>query len=137
MWLMTKTGFLSIVQDRTDKTVFQVRARRVEDLETTFPELASEIIEKPTADYRWRLKVPRRRVIAAVVQALEDIDYDSHVKEELSGQDDDRYKAYYDCWTALGRLQPGGPYGGSHRDQPDDYLIDWHDEDRGVSPPKP
>jgi hypothetical protein len=125
---MTKTGFLSIVEDRADRTIFQVRARRAEDLTNTFPELRDEVIELPSADYRYRMRVPRLRVATAMLDALEDIDYDSHVKEELSGKDDERYKAYMDCWVALGRLQPGGPYGGGHWDQPDDYLIDYTQE---------
>ena len=112
MWAMTKTGFISVVKDR-DSDKLLVRSRRKEDLERTFPSHAAEIVEKPfPADYRWRVAVPREVVAAAVAEAVQAIDYDSHVKEELAGDDDQRYRAYLGCWSALEQMQhnPHNPY---------------------------
>ena len=55
MWLLTETGFVSIVQDRDDHAVLQVRARVPQDIEETFP--GAEVITTPGSDYRYRARV--------------------------------------------------------------------------------
>ena len=63
MWLATKFGFYSIVQkqgqDGGDSTSFHVRARVRTDLESllTATGLQREILEWPTADYRYRIVI--------------------------------------------------------------------------------
>jgi hypothetical protein len=52
--------------------------------------------------------------MAAVTDALQDLDYVSHVKEEVAGTDDAMYTAMLGCWTALYRLQ-----------RPDPPTADW------------
>lgn len=109
MWIIARSGFLSIVQHRDSPDLMMVRARRREDLVDSFEGLVDEIAEDPKADYRWRLTVPRAAVAEFLLDAIADVDYDSHVKEVTAGDDNERYSAYLDVWSALLRLQTGTP----------------------------
>ena len=110
MWVAVKTGFISLVEHRENRGFLLARARRREDLADSFPELAEMIEEDLTADYAFRLPVPRSIVSQFLDVSVQRVDYTSHVKEELAGKDDVRYSAYLGVWSALGKLQEGGPY---------------------------
>jgi hypothetical protein len=107
MWLFTKQGFISIVQHRDDPDLMRVRARVRADLERCFPRREAEIIEDRVADYRWHLNVPRAEVAEYLMFAIEDLDYVSHVKEEiaLGLAPAARMDAMYDIWSAMWRVQ--------------------------------
>ena len=57
MWICLNDAFISAVQHRDKPNHLMVRARRREHLAAVFPE--AEIIETPTADYRWRVVVTK------------------------------------------------------------------------------
>jgi hypothetical protein len=100
MWIITKTGFISVVQSRNDPDNLLVRARNPEHLAAGFPNFVEEIFEDKDADYRWRLEVPREIVADMLADAVDELDYDSHVKEEVSGADKDLYHAMLRMWNA-------------------------------------
>jgi hypothetical protein len=117
MWLMIKnhdgTGsFLSVVAHDTEDGFVLVRARTREHLAHAFDfEIENgpyEIEEDLVADYRWRLVLPKDLLMDYLVDAVDRLDYVSHVKEELTARDNDFYDALLSCWTALYRLQ--SPY---------------------------
>lgn len=61
MWIYTKSGFLSIVQDENDPGWRLVRARRREALEAFIKEYdGGDVVihTEPDADYRFRIYVP-------------------------------------------------------------------------------
>lgn len=110
MWIMTTTGFVSLVADRDDATKLQVRARVADDITATFP--AAEVFVSEGADYRYRAIIDRRDVAQQLANAVLDIDYDSHFKDVAiaSSSHSGRARAYYGVWTALAELQDYAPY---------------------------
>lgn len=118
MWVFAKgIGFISIVQyDEPAENLtggeqpdLLVRARCREHLERAFPEHAKQIVDAAEVggnyDYAWRVKVPRGEVIELMTEALLDLDYTSHVKEEVSDHDTQLYRSMMDCWQAMMRYQ--------------------------------
>lgn len=104
MWIFTKDGFISVVQHESDPALVRVRARKREHLERWFPH--ADIIEMDAeADYRWHADVERLDLVVVLTDAVFDLDYTSHVKEAIAGDDDDFYKALLDTWFALHELQ--------------------------------
>jgi hypothetical protein len=110
MWLITTTGFYSIVQKPWDQAAdtLTVRARARADLdalrEAGLPELG-EIKEDPNADYRFRAQAPRAAVTRAVAAQVEAIDYDNFKSAVGKRQGRHRDHIYHDVWGALHQIQ--------------------------------
>lgn len=111
MWVINKSGFFSVVQHNKDAGVLMIRARVVDDLVRAFPDDIDKIVELETADYRYRISLPRLDVEQWMLDELDDVTYTSHAKEEMAKGKPGRYSAYMNVWSVLGDLQPGGPYG--------------------------
>lgn len=112
MWIIAHDGFVSLVQHRTDPTLIRARARRREHLADTFDVVdPADIIDLGVnaPDYRWAVNLPRATVAQVIHDAVMDIDYVSHVKEEVAGKDDLMYSAMLRCWSALMTLQRPEP----------------------------
>jgi len=107
MWCISAKGFVSLVEHNEDPELIRARARRREHLTDTFDLLDSDVIDfGPNApDYQFHADVPRTIVAQAMHDAVMNLSYSSHVKEEVSGPDNVMYRAMLDCWTALMRLQ--------------------------------
>ena len=108
MWLFTRYGFYSVVQDKLDDQRVQVRARVRADLEALQRSAAGElrdveIIMTPHADYRYRIVVPRAQWCTVAGRLSNDIDY-VNFKNEVHGEAD-RDDAYLAVWSAMNRLQ--------------------------------
>lgn len=119
MWIFTKDGFFSIVQDAyCKKDEVMVRARCREDLSRFATRIYTEasvdtacraIIELPGADYRYRLLTKRTHFAAYVHKMAESIDYPT-VKDNIipkSIEAVDRRKAMYLIWRVLCDFQKG------------------------------
>lgn len=122
MWIVSKTGFISVVQDRDDPTLLWVRARVEDDLRTAFPDYP--ILTRPGNDYLYRALIPREVVARAIAAQVTAIDYTTHAKEEMvaaSAPVPGRMDIYLDCWWALSDLQPYPPYSTTPR-MPDPAL---------------
>ncbi|WIY83019.1 hypothetical protein [Propionimicrobium sp. PCR01-08-3] len=115
MWIFTTKGFISLVQDRNDHSMLQVRARDPQDLRALFPH--AEVAETPDADYRYRARVPRQEVCEVLTDAINEIDYESHFKEAAIATAERTYKqhatrlrwALYQVWEAMRNLQGDEP----------------------------
>jgi hypothetical protein len=119
MWIITQHGFISIVQDRKDPSKVWVRARIKEDIAAHFPAFADQIVTKPSADYSFRLIVPREVASMVMWNEVADVDYTSHAKEVMnrrSHPNNKRMSAYYKIWNALADLQPFAPFSGRPRE---------------------
>lgn len=106
MWIFTKDGFFSAVKDRyCGEGEIMVRGRVRRDLVrlASSCKQAPEIIETPDADYAFRIKLAHEVWTDYVTRAAAGIDY-PNVKNAIAGQGA-RHDAYYDCWSALCRLQ--------------------------------
>jgi hypothetical protein len=137
MWIMTNSGFYSIVEkewDKADRTL-TVRARRLSDLER-FLDIAwsgagravlearpdhclepgtsvnwnAEIEIDDKADYRYRARVDRQGVSEALLRLVVGIDYDNFKNSVAAKGLSDHAKAYGSVWSAMMKLQDKGRY---------------------------
>lgn len=125
MWVFTKHGFLSAVQHEDDRSRMRVRARRREHLDNAFPDykiLDMQETDEPY-DYRWHLDISRGEWIDYLADAAMDVDYTSHVKEAIAGNDMDMYRALLATWTAMYGLQSAEEL------EPDVDEFGWDDDD--------
>ena len=110
MWLITPTGFFSVVQKPGDvaANTLTVRARVRQDLVTLREQFLpglGKIEESSSNDYRFRAVVPRAEVAAAMAQMVNSLDY-SNVKSQVAKvQGTTRAHLYHDVWDVLYRLQ--------------------------------
>jgi hypothetical protein len=113
MWLMTRFGFFSIVQKSGDAEMgmLTVRARVRADLEALraayLPEMG-EIAVNAGTDYRYRARVPRAALAAALQQIVLDIDYANFKAAVYKTQGSRRSQLYHEVWGVLYQLQDGG-----------------------------
>jgi len=112
MWLITTTGFYSIVEKPWDKQggTLTVRARAKADLESLraagLPELG-DVKEDTDADYRFRAQAPKAAVSRAVRAQVDAIDYDNFKTAVGKRQGRNREHVYHDVWGALHQIQSG------------------------------
>jgi len=110
MWLITTTGFYSVVQKPWDRATdtLTVRARARADLdalrEAGLPELG-EIKDDPKADYRFRAQAPRAAVARVVEAQVKAIDYDNFKSAVAKRQGSARANLYHGVWDVLYRIQ--------------------------------
>ena len=153
MWIMTNSGFYSIVEkewDKADRTL-TVRARRLSDLER-FLDIAwsgagravlearpdhclepgtsvawnAEIEIDDKADYRYRARVDRQGVSEALVRLVVDIDYDNFKNSVAAIGLSDHAKAYGSVWSAMMKLQDKGRYAERGGETGDMFADDVH-----------
>ena len=104
MWIFLSDSYLSIV-DKGDPSgaSLLVRARKKGDIEAIFP--SAEVIEGGGTDYRYRARIEREEVAAAIAEQVRGIQYTNFkgaVKER------ERHDAYMETWQAMMRFQEGG-----------------------------
>jgi|HubBroStandDraft_1064217.scaffolds.fasta_scaffold70069_5 hypothetical protein len=101
MWIYTKKGFYSIVQDRNDPSYLIVRARIAGDIEKEFPGV--QVQTTPESDYLFRARVPRGHVMGFLEMAGEDIDYDNF----KNAIDDHKRRSlwYLRVWETMSTMQ--------------------------------
>lgn len=120
MWLITPTGFYSIVEKPTDrgKGTLTVRARVRADLialkRVHCPSLG-RIRESEDTDYRFRATAKRADVIQAVAHMIEGLNYSNFKSEVAMRQGIDRAHLYHDVWDVLHRLQDDPAFEASPR----------------------
>jgi hypothetical protein len=134
MWLFTKKNFISVVAydpkaDRKTGSPFTaltdsptthvlVRARLKEDLNDLLRVAGEETVidDQPSADYRFRMVIPREDYKAYLNLSVDELLYTSHFKEEFKANapsGNQRYSALMSVWSIMARFQPTAPYGGS------------------------
>lgn len=106
MWIVTKTGFLSVVQHDQDPGMLRVRARRRDHLAGCVADDLVLDLGPNCPDYRWHADVDRGCFAAWISEQVYDLDYTSHVKESVAGQDGAMYNAMIGAWLAFNALQP-------------------------------
>ena len=105
MWLITTTGFYSIVQKPGEKDL-TIRSRVRKDLEALrdkyLPDLG-EIVRNENTDYRYRAKVSPEKFAEAAAQMVRDIDYDNFKNTVAQVQGHRRSHIYSGVWrTSFG-----------------------------------
>ena len=110
MWLITPTGFYSIVEkppdSRTDKLT--IRARVKSDLialrQEFLPSLG-KVRESMDTDYRYRATAPREEVGQALSRMVSRLNYANFKSEVAVRQGLDRAHVYHDVWEVLHGMQ--------------------------------
>lgn len=124
MWLITRDGFYSVVEERgTEGGSVLVRTRSKAHAEALLGVLGREgvrVQDDKRADYRYRVSLPREQWKRYLAFACDDIDYDSHFKEVVRDAQpkhvrERMYGAMLSTWTALARVQPTRPYSGTRQ----------------------
>ena len=116
MWLITPTGFYSVVRKPHDVLGgnLTIRSRVRADLDALrdhwLPSLGPTEESKQT-DYRFRASATQAEVAAAVARMVEAIDYDNFKNEVSRRQGRGRADRYHDVWAALMPLQRSGERG--------------------------
>ena len=110
MWLITRTGFFSVVCKPGDKVagVLTIRARVRSDLDAlreNYLHSLGEIHENAGTDYRFRAKARREEVEKALAKMVHDIDYDNFKNEVAKKQSKYRARIYSEIWNVLFDLQ--------------------------------
>jgi len=100
MWIFLADSFLSIVQKPGDTDVLTVRARIAGDIEKVFP--GAEVAAGEGTDYRFRARIPRAEVAAALAARVESL---SAANFKASVRDPARHAAYMEVWDAMYRYQ--------------------------------
>lgn len=100
MWIVFNDSFLSIVQKPGDRDHLTVRARLRGDIEAVFPDAA--VIEGAGTDYRFRARIPRQEVAAALSRRVMSLSYANF---KGSVEDDERHDAYMQIWSVMDRVQ--------------------------------
>lgn len=98
MWVFLNNAFFSAVVDRSDKTgrTLVVRGRRKGELQKVFRDVKVETT--PLADYRFRARVSRDELAAALAREVGRINY---VNFKDSVDDKPRHDAYLRVWSAM------------------------------------
>lgn len=118
MWLITPTGFFSIVQKPSDVKAgtLTIRSRVRSDLVALksgpLPSLGP-ISESKSTDYRFRAQASREDVARAMTQMIETLCYDNFKSEVARRQGAARAHLYHDVWNVLYRLQGKSIYEGA------------------------
>lgn len=110
MWLITPTGFFSIVEKPTDSKTdrLTIRARVKSDLVALkrefLPSLGKVRISTET-DYRYRATAPREEVGKALAQMAATLNYANFKSEVAIRQGAKRAHVYHDVWHVLYDMQ--------------------------------
>ena len=110
MWLITPTGFYSIVEKPTDrgKQTLTVRARVRGDLlalRRAYCPSLGRVRESDDTDYRYRATAKRADVARALAAMIDGLGYSNFKSEVAIQQGLDRAHLYHDVWNVLRRLQ--------------------------------
>jgi hypothetical protein len=108
MWIFSKFGFFSIVQDFQAPDILHVRARVAGDLERAFSAcgIRALVTVNPDADYRYRSQVSRDDFLKLLAYLGENLNY-PNFKSEIAKDPTqlDRLPAYHEVWHTLQAIQ--------------------------------
>lgn len=107
MWIFTKYGFYSAVQDESNSDTIKVRARLREDLVRLIEacNLKVEIVETNDTDYAYRVFVTRPQLARIMLEMVDTLDYTNFKNEVYAQQGFERYNAYHEVWDVMYKLQ--------------------------------
>ncbi len=105
MWLFTKHGFFSAVQNWDDASLIHVRARFQGDLEKLCEAYGVEpkVVSLPDADYPYRMDFDREKLAEIAKNEIMAIDYTNFKNAVHDGTERD--SAYMGVWSTMRRYQ--------------------------------
>jgi hypothetical protein len=102
MWIVTNKSFLSVVEEKSDKTKFVVRARIKGDIEAFFEDPSMKVIETNNSDYRFRVFVDKSFFKMKIMKEINSIDYDNFKDSVKSAE---RKTWYTRIWSVMFDVQ--------------------------------
>ncbi|NPU85545.1 MAG: hypothetical protein HPY65_13795 [Syntrophaceae bacterium] len=96
MWIFTKRGFLSVVQDHDDPDTLVVRSRFPGHIQALFP--TANVATTPDHDYRYRAFLSKAVVARVIRREVEAIDY-GNFKNSIT--DEAYHLACLEVWFTL------------------------------------
>jgi len=108
MWLFTKTGFVSVVQDAKDKDKMVVRARDKQSLEPLMDEYGVKLVNLKNRDYPHRVFLTRKQFVDWLVQSGEDLDYNNYKTKVTQTRGSEFAHPLHDVWATMLRLEDLG-----------------------------
>lgn len=109
MWAFTEHGFYSVVADRDQPdTVLWVRARSETDIDRFVDTVGIgtnrryKTTHLPTADYPYRIRVPKYLWTKFLTATVAEIDYPNY-KNRVALHDKDRARLYGEVWGVMAR----------------------------------
>lgn len=107
MWIFTKQGFYSVVQDFRDPSLLLVRARSRADLERLSEGLHGrpEILATPDADYPYRLVAQREDFASWLASSAAAADYTNFKAAVAQSAGLERALLYEEVWSDMRRLE--------------------------------
>lgn len=102
MWIFTKAGFFSVVQDRDNPDMLLLRSRKRLDLENLcqIAKVEDDIWNDPQADYPWRMRIEKEEFSRVAGEMVFDINYDNF-KNTIARQNPNRAVTYAQVWADL------------------------------------
>lgn len=108
MWIFTKWGFISVVEDKSNPSFFVVRSREKYSLEEVVSRLEKdyEIFTNIGTDYIYRIFVPKEEFVYLMVKELNSIGYNNfkQAAEEYI-KEDEWLNTLANVWFILYRYQ--------------------------------
>lgn len=107
MWIFTKQGFYSVVQDFRDPSMLLVRARTRDDLERLSGGLRGrpDILTTPDADYPYRLLAAREDFASWLASSAAAVDYTNFKAAVAQSMGPARSGLYGKVWSAMRELE--------------------------------
>lgn len=100
MWIFLNDSFFSVVEDVLNPLQFSVRARHAGDIEKVFFVKTEDVIVSTHTDYRFRVFLPKTRVIRTLAEEMSEIRY-TNFKDSIAREDKSRHDAYVRVWMAM------------------------------------
>ena len=103
MWVFTKNGFFSAVQNNQDSSLIHVRARFKGDLEKLCKAygLDPDVKSTPENDYPFRMDFTREKWAEIMSEEARKIDYTNFKGSILADSGPVRERVYLDVWYTL------------------------------------
>lgn len=100
MWIASKNGFFSIVQNRDNHEEVLVGSRVKKDLEEIFSE--NRIVHTPNGDYHWRVYATKKEVGELLLRQISELDY-PNFKGAIAKTPSqaDKLGAYHQIWSVM------------------------------------
>lgn len=112
MWLFTKFGFVSVVQDADRRDVMWLRfrcrvdAERFANFAVTVCEVPRpQVLATPDSDYRFRFELPRIAWLDVAEWLACEIDYPNFKQSTLKDASVARWGAYHQVWLVMAKFQ--------------------------------
>lgn len=103
MWIFTKNGFFSAVQNERDSGLIHVRARFKGDLERLCKayDIKPKVLHTPKNDYPFRMDFERETWSRIMAEEAKEIDYTNFKDKIHKDCNDGRLDAYNTVWGIM------------------------------------